>query len=54
MCVSIASAGGTPRVKGKQGSRAAKRGVTFKAGLIADKEQVAYFGPLVSFDDVRN
>ncbi|XP_035825634.1 dynein heavy chain domain-containing protein 1 [Aplysia californica] len=47
-----ASASGTPRNK-RQGSRAAKRGVTFKAGLIADKEHEAYYGPLVSLDEIK-
>ncbi|XP_041366047.1 dynein-1-beta heavy chain, flagellar inner arm I1 complex-like isoform X2 [Gigantopelta aegis] len=31
-----------------------KRGVTFKAGLIADKQYEAYYGPLLSADEIRS
>ncbi|GFR96322.1 dynein heavy chain domain-containing protein 1-like [Elysia marginata] len=37
----------------RQGSRATKRGVTFKAGLIADKEHEAYYGPLLSYEEIK-
>ncbi|KAL8594105.1 hypothetical protein ACOMHN_000817 [Nucella lapillus] len=39
----------------RQTSRAggAKRGVTFKAGLIADKEQEAYYGPLMAIEEIK-
>ena len=60
MCiVVVASAGATgPPQSGtnlkRQSSRTsgAKRGVTFKAGLIADKEQEAYYGPLMAIEEV--
>ncbi len=53
LTVSVGGSTRTPNLK-RQGSKTGltKRGVTFKAGLIADKSYEAYYGPLVSFEDV--
>ncbi|XP_070211333.1 dynein heavy chain domain-containing protein 1-like isoform X3 [Littorina saxatilis] len=56
---SVVSAGGTGTQQGtnlkRQTSRTsgAKRGVTFKTGLIADKEQDAYYGPLMAIEEIK-
>ncbi|CAL1542046.1 unnamed protein product [Lymnaea stagnalis] len=49
--ISTAS-GETPGGK-SQDSAAVKRGVTFKAGLIADKKHVAFCGPLLSIEEIK-
>ncbi|XP_076466624.1 dynein heavy chain domain-containing protein 1-like isoform X2 [Babylonia areolata] len=53
---SLASAGqpqSGPNLKRQTRASGAKRGVTFKAGLIADKEQEAYFGPLMAIEEIK-
>ena len=44
-----------PGIAKKGAGRAGgKRGVTFKAGLLADREYERYNGPLLSLDQVHN
>lgn len=40
------------QVRSSQGSLKFQKSVTFKAGLLADWEHEAYFGPLMSMEEV--